>query len=88
MVVSDPLVNELGSMNQRAPLAVRSSIIKIVCNAWATSSRMHSARVGCRFGCGLESGDPMLHYLNCTCPRRAALRYLTLPPVIEDALNL
>eukprot|EP00972_Heterocapsa_arctica_P097473 14380388-Heterocapsa_arctica.AAC.1 len=67
-------------MNQRAPLAVRASVIKTVCNAWATSSRMHSARVGCRFGCGLESGDSMLHYLNCPRLRRAVWRYLTLPP--------
>eukprot|EP00972_Heterocapsa_arctica_P069187 10223066-Heterocapsa_arctica.AAC.1 len=49
---------------------------------------MHNARVGCRFGCGLGSGDSMLHYLNCVCLRRAAMRYFTLPPMIEDDLNL
>ena len=38
-----PLVEELGSKSQLAPLAARASVIKTVCNAWITSSRMHGA---------------------------------------------
>ena len=43
-----PLIEELGSKSQLAPLAVRASVVKVVCNTWVTSSRMHGAAEGCR----------------------------------------
>ena len=59
------LIEELGSKSQLAPLAVRAPVTKTFCNAWITSSRMHGAAEGCRFGCGSDGSDSMKHYLNC-----------------------
>ena len=83
-----PLIEELGSKAQLAPLTVRASVVKTVCNAWITSSRMHFAAVGCRFGCGSEGSDSMKHYLNCVHVRSAARRYLEVPPVRSDDDNM
>ena len=84
----EPLVEELGSKSQLAPLAVRASVAKTVCNAWITSSRMHGAAEGCRFGCGADGADAMKHYLNCAHLRGAVRRYLEIPPAQSDDDNL
>ena len=46
------------------PLGV-VGFIKTACNAWNTSRRYHSDAKPCRFGCGLEGGDSLDHYLRC-----------------------
>ena len=82
-----PLTEELGSKSQLAPLAVRASVIKTVCNAWITSFRVHGAAEGCRSGCGSDGFDSMKHYLSAHL-RGAARRYLEIPPVRGDDDNL
>ena len=84
----EPLIGEFGSKSQLAPLAVRASVIKTVCNAWITSSRMHGASEGCRFGCGADGADAMKHYFKCAHLRGAVRRYLEIPPVQNDDDNL
>ena len=83
-----PLIEELGSKSQLAPLAVRASVAKIICNTWVTSSRMHGAAEGCRFGCDSDGADSMKHYLYCALLGGAVRRYLEIPPVRSDDDNL
>eukprot|EP00959_Pyramimonas_sp_CCMP1952_P276105 5771336-Pyramimonas_sp.AAC.1 len=58
-------MTRLCRIGQKLGSCVASSVLKTLCNAWATSRRFRAGRAGCRFGCYAVGGDDILHYFAC-----------------------
>jgi len=69
---------------RKLPPHVTVGYLKTLCNAWNTSRRYRSDAKCCRFGCRLQAGDSLAHYL--VCPATLYVVYTSLRPMLSTCV--
>ena len=92
------LRGRLLSMRNSLPPVVLSSMVRSICNAWATTGRFSGPNSACPFNCGAQSGDKWSHFPGCpsiqrmwraACPRAdCCFNALTLEQAMLLSPNL